>query len=90
MIESIIAAIDKEIASLQQARALLGGASAASLTDAPRRGRPKGSKNAAVPTQVKAKRVLSEEGRARISAAMKKRHAAKKRTAKKEAAALTE
>ncbi len=90
MIESIIAAIDKEIASVQQARALLGGASVTPLTAAPRRGRPKGSKNAAASAPVNAKRVMSEEGRARISAAMKKRHAARKWTAKKEAAALSE
>ena len=68
MLESIIAAIDKEIASLQQARILLAGTSPISAINGPRRGRPKGSKKAATP--VKAKRVMSEEGRARVSAAM--------------------
>jgi hypothetical protein len=87
MIESIIAEIDKEIASLQQVRAVLAGLSLAPSVESPRRGRKKGSKNAAAAAPVKAKRVMSDEGRARISAAMKKRHAAKKRAAKKEAAA---
>jgi hypothetical protein len=94
MNESIIAALDKEIASLQQARAILSGL-AAPATQVPkatgRRGRPKGSKNAAksvavAPTPKAKNRVLSEQGRARISAALKKRHAVKKRAAKKAAA----
>jgi hypothetical protein len=86
MIESIIAEIDKEIASLQQVRGVLAVLSPAPSVEAPRRGRKKGLKNAAA-APVKAKRVMSDEGRARISAAMKKRHAAKKRAAKKGAAA---
>lgn len=86
---NIIEAIDTEIAKLQEARSILAGVSAP-VPSAPaktgRRGRPKGSKNAVAPAPIKAKRVLSAEGRARISAAMKKRHAAKKRAAKKAAA----
>ena len=87
MVTCIITAIDKEIASLQQARAILSGS-----TDLlpgiskGKRGRPKGSKNVAAATPAKPKRVMTEEGRARILAAMKKRHAAKKRAAKKAAA----
>ncbi len=90
---TIIEAIDKEIATLQEARSILAGVSAttpAAPAKTGRRGRPKGSKNAAksapvavAAAPVKPKRVLSAEGRARISAAMKKRHAAKKRAAKK-------
>ncbi|MBB5060513.1 hypothetical protein HDF16_005249 [Granulicella aggregans] len=92
MTENIIAALDEEIASLQKARSILAGLSAPApqaATPTGRRGRPKGSKNAtksvAVTTPVTKKRVLSEEGRARISAALKKRHAAKRKAAKKAA-----
>ncbi len=93
---SIIEAIDKEIATLKEARSILAGVSAlapSAPASTGRRGRPKGSKNAAksapvavASAPVQAKRVLSAEGRARISAAMKKRHAAKKRAEKKAAA----
>ena len=93
---SIIEAIDKEIGKLQQARSILAGVSApapSAPASTGRRGRPKGSKKAVksatvavASAPVKAKRVLSAEGRARISAALKKRYAANKRAAKKAAA----
>ena len=83
MLEGILSTIDTEIAKLRQARALLAGVSVASAEpDAPRRGRPKGSKNAAKVAPVKAKRTMSAEGKARIAAAQKKRWAAKKRSEK--------
>jgi hypothetical protein len=65
----ILALIDAEIATLQQARALIVG------TEIRRRpGRPKGTG--------KKKRNLSPEGRARIAEAVKKRWAAQKKAAK--------
>jgi hypothetical protein len=91
-VSKIIAEIDAQIAPLQQARAVLLGL---------RRGRPKGSTNAAKTVAVKVakpskrKRNLSPEGRKRIAEAMKRRwaerrkeapKAAKKVAAKKEAA----
>jgi hypothetical protein len=57
----LIAALDAEIARLQQARKLLAGSTGT-----------RGSKRG----------VMSAEGRARISAAMKKRWAARKKAAK--------
>jgi hypothetical protein len=66
----LIALIDAEIANLQQARALIAGASTPKKSP----GRPKGTG--------KKKRKLSPEGRARIVAAMKARWAAKKKAAK--------
>jgi hypothetical protein len=87
MNSSIIEAIDAEIEHLQQARAILTGtADAPSTGKTSGRGRPKGSKNAmkAAPVTT-AKRTMSAEGRARIADAQKKRHAAKKRAAKKAA-----
>lgn len=66
-IDRIIAEIDAQITKLQQARALLTGAS--TVRTGP--GRPKGSTNAAKPL----KRKLSPEGRKRIADAMKKRWA---------------
>jgi hypothetical protein len=84
---NILEAIDKEIAHLQQARSILLGATDAPGGVAPltkgRRGRPKGSKNAVAVAPAKAKRALSAEGRARIAEAQRKRHASKKRLAKK-------
>lgn len=84
MNNGIIEAIDAQIAELQKARAILAGTTDVlpGLTKG-KRGRPKGSKNVAAPA--KTKRVMSEEGRARISAATKKRHAARKRATKKAA-----
>ena len=84
MNSSIIEAIDKQIAELQHARAILVGAPDV-LAQAKRgRGRPKGSKTALKPVATKSKkRTLSEDGRARISAALRKRHAATKKVTKK-------
>lgn len=74
----IIAAIDAEIAKLQQARYLLSGYSdptSASVKRGP--GRPKKTT-----VLQPAKRVLSPEAKARIAAAQKKRWAAAKKAAK--------
>ena len=83
---SIIEAIDKELARLQEARRLLSGVKSVNLPDlkAPR-GRPKGKKNVPAPEPIKVRRIISDEGRARIAAAQKKRWAARKRAAKKAA-----
>ena len=85
----VIAQIDAEIAKLQQAKALLGGAIAAAVVKSGR-GRPKGSKNsapavkaAAKKTAVKAKRKLSPEGRKAIADAMKRRWAERRKQAAK-------
>jgi hypothetical protein len=100
-VSKIIAEIDAQIAPLQQARAVLLGLSENTAVSKPRRGRPKGSTNAAKTVAVKVakpskrKRNLSPEGRKRIAEAMKRRwaerrkeapKAAKKVAAKKEAA----
>ena len=91
MNSSIIEAIDKQIADLQNARAILVGAPDVLAQVKRGRGRPKGSKSAPKPVAVKVKkRTLSEDGRARISAALKKRHAAKKKAAKRASAAAEE
>ena len=80
----ILAAIDQEIAQLQQARALLSGGVA---PVAKRKvGRPKKSEAIAVPAAKpakKKKRNLSAEGRKRIAEAVKKRWAAQKAAAVK-------
>jgi hypothetical protein len=93
-VSSIIAEIDSQIAKLQQARDIISGVSSPSKTGA-RRGRPKGSKNAAakasskaahkvqVATPAKTKRKLSPEGRKAIADAMKKRWAERKKLAAK-------
>ncbi len=88
MNDSIIESIDNEIAHLQQARSVLMGTSdVLSSIKKPGRGRPKGSKNTVSKSApVKAKRVMSAEGKAKIAAAQKKRWAATKRAAKKAAA----
>jgi hypothetical protein len=80
----ILAAIDQEIAQLQQARALLSGG----VAPAAKRkvGRPKKSEAIAVPAAKpakKKKRNLSAEGRKRIAEAVKKRWAAQKAAAAK-------
>ena len=71
-VSSILAQIDREIAQLKQARALLGGVA----TPAPR-------KSAATPAAkkpvVKKKRNLSPEGRKRIAEAVKRRWAKQKK-----------
>jgi len=77
----LLALIDAEIASLQQARALIagGGEGIPSLI---RRGPgrpPKGSTDATKPA--KKKRNISPEGRKRIAEAVRKRWAAQKKAA---------
>jgi len=83
----IIAAIDVELGKLHEVRTLLSGTTNV-LTKISKPGRPKGSLNKAtafaeVPAPVTAKRTMSAEGRAKIAEAQRKRHAAKKRAAKK-------
>jgi len=73
----ILALIDAEIASLQQARALIAGAASTIVKRGP--GRP--PKTAVAPV-AKKKRNLSPEGRARIAAAVKARWAAQKKASK--------
>ena len=72
-IESILAQIDSEIATLTQARALLVNAGKVS-TQAPA---PKAAK-AAAPAKGRKKRTLSAEARKRIAEAQRKRWAAQK------------
>jgi hypothetical protein len=78
--QAILVAIDEEINKLQRARAMLSDAPAA--PGKKRVGRPKGAKKGSAPAGVAAKRVLSDEARARIAAAQKKRWAATKNSAK--------
>ena len=86
-VSEILAAVDREIALLQQARALLGGASAA----APKKkaGRPRKAvaavKRAVLKPamQRKKKRHLSAEGRKRIVEAVRRRWEAQKKAAAK-------
>lgn len=71
-VSEILAQIDREIAQLQRARALLGGAKAA----------PKKSSSApAVKKSAKKKRNLTPEGRKRIAEAVKRRWAEQKKSA---------
>ena len=78
-VSKILAEIDAKIASLHQARGAIllldeGG------TAKPKRGRPKGSVNAAKPAKAKKrKRNLSPEGRKRIAEAMKRRWAERRK-----------
>jgi hypothetical protein len=67
MFANVIQEIDEQIARLQQARALLGGASGK------RPGRPAGSKNATGP---KKRHTMSAAGRKAIAEAQRKRWAA--------------
>ena len=80
-LNEVIAHIDSEIATLQQAKALLMGSTGAAVKG--RRGRPKGSKNtktaAALPVTT-GKRKLSPEGRKAIADAMKRRWAERRKT----------
>ncbi len=83
----ILSAIDEKISRLTQIRSLLGGLdTAVALPDrlapdtAPRRGRPKGSKNKAIsfkPSEFSSpkRRTMSPEGKARIAAAQRARWA---------------
>jgi hypothetical protein len=81
-LKEMIAELDQEIARLEQARQLLasGEGNAASR---PQRGRPARTAGAAS----KGKRRMSPEGLARIREAQKRRWAAQRRAAKKNAAA---
>jgi hypothetical protein len=72
MFENVIAEIDRQIAQLQQAKAILGGSTVATK----RRGRPAGSKNK-VATKRKSRK-LSAAGRKAIAEAQRKRWAALK------------
>jgi hypothetical protein len=73
-VSEILAQIDREIAQLQQARALLGGSAKATT-----------KKIAAAPSSakkvVKKKRNLTPEGRKRIAEAVKRRWAEQKKSA---------
>jgi len=78
----ILAEIDRDIAQLQQARAVLSG----SITTAEKRkpGRPKNGTSVEVGTPVKGKtRNISPEGRKRIAEAVKKRWALQRKAAAK-------
>jgi hypothetical protein len=77
-IESILALIDAEIASLMQVRTLLArtGKAAAKVTE------QKTKKAAKAPKKGKKRRVLSAEARKRIADAQRKRWAAQKAKAK--------
>lgn len=72
MFKNVIAEIDRQIAQLQQAKAILGG----STVTTKRRGRPAGSKSK-VTTGTK-RRKLSAAGRKAIAEAQRKRWAALK------------
>ena len=79
-VNKIVSELDTDIARLQQIRSALTGATTKTSVDAPRRGRPKGSKNIAKKTAAtKKKHQLSPEGRKRIADAMKKRWAERRK-----------
>jgi hypothetical protein len=89
-VSEILATIDREIAQLQQARALLSGVAAPVAKRRP--GRPRKIDTAVTPAAKparKRKRKLTPEGRKRIAEAVKKRWAAQKakKAAPKKAAA---
>ncbi len=87
-VTKIVAEIDAQIASLQQARSVLAGLQGSSVGSKPRRGRPKGSVNAVKSAKPAArKRSLSPEGRKRIADAMKRRWAERRKEAPKKEAA---
>lgn len=73
-VSEIIAQIDREIAQLQHARALLGGSSAVK----PKRGPGRPPKKT-----IKKKRNLTPEGRRRIAEAVRRRWAEQKKAAQK-------
>jgi len=77
-VKQIITELDQEIVRLREARALLAGESSGR-----RRGRPAGSSAAAGSTK---KRNLTPEGRRRISEALKRRWAARRKAVAKKAA----
>ncbi|MGA7156696.1 MAG: hypothetical protein WBY53_07620 [Acidobacteriaceae bacterium] len=95
-VRKIVAEIDAKIASLQQARTVLLDLDEGVLVTKPRRGRPKGSTNAAraaagtVKKPSQRKRNLSPEGRKRIAEAMKRRWAERRKEAPKKTAVKKE
>ena len=79
-VSEILIQIDREIAQLQQARALLGGGATVAFK------KSKKEAVAAAPAAkkpLKKKRNLTPEGRQRIAEAVKRRWAAQKKTASK-------
>ena len=82
-LSDILTSIDREIAQLQNARALLTGASTPTAKRGP--GRPKKVVTVTLPPSAKPvkkkKRNLSPEGRKRIAEAVKRRWAAQKKAA---------
>jgi hypothetical protein len=79
-VNRILSELDAEIARLQQIRTALAGAAGTPSVSAPKRGRPKGSKNATSTVAApKRKRQLSPEGRKRIADAMKRRWAERRK-----------
>lgn len=79
-IESILSQVDAEIARLTQVKNLLMGSPASSPA-----GRGRKAKSAPAKTATKRARVLSPEARKRIADAQKRRWAAQRSKAKKEA-----
>lgn len=79
-VKKIIAELEEQIARLKEARSLLAGVT----TGAKRRGRPPGKSSARGNGR---KRHLSAEGRKRISEALKRRWAARRKAAAKTAKA---
>lgn len=82
-ITEILATVDREIALLQQVRALLGGSATAPKR---RAGRPRKAAPVAMKTPKKSKRRLTPEGRRKIAEAVKRRWAAQKKAAAASAA----
>jgi hypothetical protein len=76
-LSAILASIDDEIRTLQQARSLLAG----NATAKRRPGRPKAKASQGSPT--KKKRNMTPEGRKRIAEAVRRRWAAQKKAAGK-------
>ncbi len=89
-VSEIVAQIDAKIASLQQARAVLMDMDETHVVAKPRRGRPKGSKNAAKAVATARKRSLTPEGRMRIAEAVKRRWADHRKEAPKKTAVKRE
>ena len=85
----IVSAIDAEIATLEQARALLAAGSAVTVAKRKAGRPPKVTAGTPIASPQKKKRVLSPEGRARIAEAAKKRWAAQKKAAAKYATLKT-
>jgi hypothetical protein len=73
--EEILSHIDAEISRLTEARDLIAGATSTKVARSPR----KSGLAAPKPRAVRAKRIISPEGRARIAAAQKLRWSKQKR-----------